>query len=112
MNFPQAINSCRRRYFTFSGRATRSEYWWFFLFFWTICLLLEISHPNSFIGDIVVILLFIPYLTVTVRRLHDTQRSGFWFLLYIIPVVGWLILFIMLLMPTKNPKSSFVDEEW
>lgn len=84
----------------------------FFLFFWTICLLLEIDGPNSFIGDIVVILLFIHYPTVSVRRLHDTQRSGFWFFLYFISVVGWLVLFIMLLMPTKKLKSSFVDGKW
>ena len=99
MNFQTAVKTCFQKYATFSGRALRSEYWWWFLF----VLLLNIASATldaSMIGDIdgpisaiLAIGLLLPNLAVSVRRLHDIDRSGWWFLILLIPLVG-LIMFI------------------
>lgn len=67
MSFTESVSTCFKKYFVFSGRASRSEFWWFYLF----CIVL---FPLG-------IFTFIPHLAVTVRRLHDTGRSGFFLLI-------------------------------
>jgi len=107
MSAGQAISSALGKYATFSGRARRAEFWWFWLF----CVLLlaiaaivdNVAHLTfsgssaGWIYSIVGILLVIPSISVTFRRLHDTGRSGFWWLLSLICGIGSLILFIMCL---------------
>jgi uncharacterized membrane protein YhaH (DUF805 family) len=104
MNFTTAIRTCFSRYVTFSGRAPRSEYWWFVLF----CILGSIAAaivdaiifgfargPNGGfdpVGTIFSLATFLPSLSVGVRRLHDLGRSGWWWWLWLIPVIGWIIL--------------------
>jgi uncharacterized membrane protein YhaH (DUF805 family) len=97
-SFPEAIKVCFQNYVTFRGRASRSEYWWFFLF----CLLLGfvggfleavMGRDGAALSGLVSLATFLPSLSVTVRRLHDTDRSGWWvggFYLAFIPV-GLLI---------------------
>lgn len=90
MTFSESIKSCFSNYATFSGRASRSEFWWFVLF----CILLAI--PLAFLGPLAPLLLiplWIPAISVEVRRLHDTDRSGWWFWIALIPIVG-LIKFV------------------
>lgn len=99
MGFGEAIGTCFRKYFTFSGRARRSEYWWFFLFIWlvsTIILALEIGldvsgMPGWILGPISSIFLlvtFFPLLAAGWRRLHDTGRHGWYLLLpYVISLL-------------------------
>lgn len=85
MTFSESIRTCFSKYATFSGRATRSEFWWFALF----CVLL--SLPLAFLGPLAPLLLiplWIPAISVEVRRLHDTGRSGWWFWIVLIPIVG------------------------
>ncbi len=88
----------------FSGRAQRSEYWWFVLFVfvvsWMSVLFIENSDPEGtegvgvFFGIWVVLLL--PYLSVGVRRLHDTGRSGGYLFISLIPLVGTILLIVWL----------------
>ena len=78
MSFTQAIGVCFRKYATFSGRAGRREYWWFFLFYAIVNLVISFI---PFVGFIVWLALLLPSLAVTARRLHDTDRSGWWALL-------------------------------
>ena len=73
MNFIESIQTCFRKYFTFSGRAQRSEFWWFVLFGTILSFI-------PFINMISGLVLLIPNLAVTARRLHDTDRSGWWML--------------------------------
>ena len=95
MNFQNAIKTCiKKKYANFSGRASKSEYWWFFLF----CILAGVASQlldvvvlgQSFwvnygpINTIVNLILIIPILSAGARRLHDTNRSGWWQLLILI----------------------------
>lgn len=79
MDFGTSISTCFKKYVDFKGRASRSEFWWFALLYYVvyvagIFLLGEI-------GGLAVLALVLPYLAASVRRLHDTNRSGWWFLL-------------------------------
>ena len=91
MNFIQSISTCMRKYVTFSGRATRSEFWWFYLFTVLVNLvasfvgnLIFMSTFNIFflyLSTITSLILLLPSLAVAVRRLHDVGRSGWWILI-------------------------------
>lgn len=69
VGFTDALGICFKKYATFTGRARRSEYWWFFLWY---CIL------TLFTCGLAIIVFLIPLASVTVRRLHDTGRSGWW----------------------------------
>jgi uncharacterized membrane protein YhaH (DUF805 family) len=90
-----------RKYATFSGRATRSEYWYFILFNTIISVVLvltfgeEVSTENIGLVDIYAIITVLPILSVTVRRLHDVGKSGWFLLISIIPIIGGLWLLIL-----------------
>ena len=101
MTFRQSIITCLRKYFTFSGRASRSEYWWFFLF--NILGGLFFSALEGFINGITGtpdgptllsgafnLAIFIPGLAVGFRRMHDTGRSGVYLFYPMIAIVGLL----------------------
>ena len=107
MTFTGAIATCFRKYADFNGRARRSEYWKFMLFttiiealsgviFSTIIpLTVEIGDAEISLAYIAVYLIFIlPKLAVSVRRLHDIGKSGWFYLISLIPVVGPIIFFI------------------
>ena len=78
MGFTQAIGVCFRKYATFSGRAGRREYWWFFLFYAIVNL---VASFIPVVGFVIWLAVLLPSLAVTARRLHDTDRSGWWCLL-------------------------------
>lgn len=89
MGFVQAIRSCFRQYATFSGRAPRSEYWYFALFAVLVCVPLSVINPV--LGAIALLPLVIPCISVEVRRLHDTDRSGWWFWIGLVPLIGFVL---------------------
>ena len=78
MSFTEAIKTGFQKYADFSGRASRSEFWWFILFT-IIARMLAALIPG--VGFIVGLALLLPYLSVTARRLHDINRTGWWLLL-------------------------------
>lgn len=77
MRFADAVSSCFKKYATFKGRARRSEFWWWQLFYCLISLL----SPIPFVGNLFVLAILLPSLAVSARRLHDIGRSGWWLLL-------------------------------
>lgn len=92
-----------KKYAVFSGRASRKEYWMFALFNGIIYLLLVFvtKFAGSAIGDDPLILtgpyslaVLLPSFAVAVRRLHDIDRSGWWISLYLIPIIGFIVVFI------------------
>ena len=103
MGFTEAITTClTKKYATFGGRAPRSEYWWFWLFL-TVGPIIIISLLYSlfdtagfFIGILALLGLIIPNLAVLVRRLHDTNHSGWWFFISAVPLIGGLWLLFLL----------------
>ncbi|MBI3902888.1 MAG: DUF805 domain-containing protein [Nitrosomonadales bacterium] len=91
MTFAESIKTCFAKYTDFTGRASRSEYWWFFLF--NLLLMIGLSLLNENIATVYVLATTLPGLAVNARRLHDTNRSGWWQLILLIPIVGLVILF-------------------
>jgi len=102
MTFSNAIATCFSKYATFEGVAARSEYWWFVLFTFLAYLVSALISPTLYL--IVVLVLFLPTLAVTVRRLHDTDRSGWWILISLIPLVGLILLVWMCMGTDANSR--------
>ena len=102
-----------RNYGQFNGRATRSEYWWFFLINFVVVIALSSIKPVvggniiKTISGLYTLFIFLPHIAVTVRRLHDSDRSGWWFLLSVIPVIGTVILAILLCFRSTNGVNRF-----
>jgi uncharacterized membrane protein YhaH (DUF805 family) len=92
MTFIEAVKTCFIKYADFSGCASRPEFWWWVLFTVVASIALEsISYNLSGAFSIATCL---PGIAVTARRLHDTERSGWWQLLLLIPIIGWILLII------------------
>lgn len=97
MTFEQAVRSCYSNYATFSGRASRSEYWFFILFQCVITIFCGILIPSGLgrtLLGLFALANFLPAISVMVRRLHDTDRSGWWYWIGLIPLVGAILLII------------------
>ena len=86
---------CFARYAQFQGRACRKEYWGFFLFNFLAMVVLS-AVSEGVLGGLYALAAFLPATAVFVRRLHDTNRSGWWLLAAFIPYVGWAVLLIFL----------------
>ncbi|GGF48042.1 hypothetical protein GCM10011519_22550 [Marmoricola endophyticus] len=102
MTFGESIRSVLSQYVTFSGRASRSEFWWFFLFLVlldvvlrVLAAVLQFSLRYSGIGLLVFLALLLPYLAVSVRRLHDSERSGGWLAGLVLAYLGALLLLLV-----------------
>lgn len=88
-----AVKICVSKYAEFSGKATRPEYWWFFLFVLLIAAIATIVAPAAY--QIIGTLALLPLISVGTRRLNDTGRSGWWQLLLLIPF-GQVVVFYLL----------------
>ena len=102
MTFGESIKTCFTKYADFTGRATRPEYWWWFLF------LVLGTIGASIISDTVSALFslatLLPSLAVGCRRLHDIDKSGWFLLLNLIPVIGWVILLYWAVQEGREPN--------
>lgn len=93
MSFTDAVKTCFQKYAVFDGRARRSEYWYFTLFTTIVSFLISrIFDDGSLLSLAVSLAVFIPGLSVGIRRMHDIGRSGWYVLLALIPLVGAIIL--------------------
>ena len=86
----KAVKTCFNKYADFSGRATRSEFWWFSLF-QLIVLVIAGVISDIFYG-VVALGLLLPGLAVGARRLHDIGKTGWLLLLWLVPLIGWVLL--------------------
>jgi len=93
-----------RNYAVFSGRVGREEYWSFVLVSAVVYLLLSLLLS---LGIIYIISAIIPSIAVAVRRLHDTDRSGWWILMSFIPIVGWIIVIVRLVEKGNAGENRF-----
>lgn len=125
MGFFDAIASVFSKYATFSGRAPRSEFWWFWLLNMAVSIALDgfdfgygMTGMRSFGGmehmggapilsAIWHLAVFLPTLAVSVRRLHDTDRSGWWLLLWLVPVIGWIVMLVFLVSRGTQGPNRF-----
>jgi uncharacterized membrane protein YhaH (DUF805 family) len=113
-----------RKYAVFSGRSRRKEYWFFVLFVVIISIVLNIidgligaydrSMGVGLLSTIFSLAILIPSIAVSVRRLHDINRTGWWILIALVPLVGWIVLLVFHLQDSTpgtnrygpNPKST------
>lgn len=130
MNFGQAIKTVFSKYAVFEGRATRSEYWWWYLFVSLVNIVLAIIVMTAVTGVVgidrlmydpyyfivgaggflflaagVYLALFIPTLAVFIRRLRDTGRKAWYLLLLLVPYAGQITIFVITLFPSKKDEE-------
>lgn len=120
IGFADAIRICvKEKYAHFEGRATRSEFWYFYLF----TLIISVPYDMAIIfrsfgledaamisGGLYIIFclaLFLPQLGVTIRRLHDTGKSGWYWLIVLIPIAGIFIFIAQLIKPSSPEDNKY-----
>ncbi len=104
MNFGQAISVCLSKYATFTGRASRPEFWWFALF--QILISIAASMLGDAVAGLVSLGLLLPALAVGTRRLHDIGKSGWWQLI-MLTVIGLLVLIYWWVQPTVEGTNEY-----
>ena len=123
MTFAEAISTVLSKFSTFSGRATRPEYWW-----WVLFVIIVMSVTRLVDGAIVAPLLgferfegiagqplsavvslafLIPSLAVGARRLHDIGRTAWWLLLHLVPIAGSIVLLVFALQPSEEGENQY-----
>ncbi|MDF2231089.1 DUF805 domain-containing protein [Albimonas sp. CAU 1670] len=119
MTFDQSISTCFRKYVTFSGRAPRSELWWFALFvvviswllgFIEVRLLPGMVNLESGVGPLTSawsLVTLLPGISVAVRRLHDGNRSGWWWWLWLIPLIGSIVLLVWFVLKGTSGANDY-----
>ena len=105
MNMQDAFLTCLKKYAIFSGRASRSEYWWFVLA--QMLVVMGASIVSDTLGALVMLALLVPSCAAAARRLHDAGRSGWWQLLTLIPLIGALVVLYWLVQPSEPGTNDF-----
>lgn len=111
------LMAVKQKYADFSGRARRSEYWYFILVYMLILIALSIvdvvmgwfstDAGVGVLSGIYTLALLIPSLSVAVRRLHDTDRSGWWLLIGLIPLIGGIVLLVFFVQDSQAGTNRF-----
>ena len=106
-----------KNYATFAGRARRKEYWMFFLISALISIVLtlldillgtySVEYEAGLFSGLYSLLILIPSIAVVVRRLHDTDRSGWWILISLIPLIGVIVLFVFMCLDSQPGTNRF-----
>ena len=105
--------SVLRRYVEFTGRASRTEFWMFVLISVIVSIVLSIiggfagDTARSALSSLYSLAVLVPSLALGARRLHDTNRSGWWQLVGLIPVVGWIVLIVFYVMPSDPGDNQY-----
>ena len=117
MGMMEAVGLFFRNYANFQGRSRRAEYWWPVLFNMIVIIPIyllmlaggAIGGLASLIYIVYVLAIFLPGLSVSVRRLHDLEKSGWWYLIALIPLVGLLLLYWFCQSGTAGPNKFGPD---
>ena len=119
MNMVEAVRTVLSQYATFSGRATRPEYWWWVLAVFLLSIVTKFIDGALFgferfadnavqpLTAVVGLALLLPSIAVAARRLHDIGRSGWWLLIGFIPVIGWLVILYWVIQPTQQGENEY-----
>lgn len=104
-----------KNYVGFSGRARRKEYWYFFLFNFLISIALTFvdtamgggGQNIGILSSIYALAVFLPALAVSIRRLHDTDRTGWWILIAFVPLIGFIVLLVFFCLEGTPGNNSY-----
>ena len=106
-----------KKYAVFSGRAQRAEYWYFVLFNILISFVLAVIDSTTgsfspetgigFLGGLYSLAILIPSIAVSVRRLHDTGRTGWWLLIFLVPLIGAITLLIFMIFDSHPGDNEY-----
>ena len=123
MDFFTAVGLGFKQFAQFRGRASRAEYWYWYLFSALLSLAMSLTLGFSFVGEIVgrmvgeqlreaipalvELFLVLPCLAVSARRLHDTNKSAWWLLLNLVPVAGWIVLIVFYCQRSDSRKNAY-----
>ncbi|PWE55953.1 DUF805 domain-containing protein [Metarhizobium album] len=110
MSFTEAVSSALSKYVVFSGRASRSEYWWFVLFNIIVSIVaagVDAALGIQAVGALVSLALLLPGIAVGVRRLHDIDKSGWWLLIAFVPLIGFIVLIYFFVQPSQPGDNRF-----
>lgn len=102
MTFGESIKTCFSKYAEFNGRASRSEFWWWFLF--TFLVSAAAGMVSETLYGLFSLAVLLPSLAVGARRLHDTDRSAWFLLLCFIPIIGWIVMLVWAVQEAKEPN--------
>jgi uncharacterized membrane protein YhaH (DUF805 family) len=94
MTFQESVKVCFAKYADFSGKASRSEYWWFVLFILLVSMAASVISPK--LSALFTLATLLPSIAIAARRLHDTNRSGWWQLIVLVPLIGFIVLLVFL----------------
>jgi uncharacterized membrane protein YhaH (DUF805 family) len=107
-----------KKYAVFTGRARRKEFWMFYLFYFIIVVVLCVIEMTLgipyILSGLYSLAVLIPSIAVTVRRLHDTGRSGWWWWILLVPIIGPIVLLVFMVLDSQpgdneygpNPKAA------
>jgi uncharacterized membrane protein YhaH (DUF805 family) len=107
MTFVEAIKDGFGKYVTFSGRSSRSAYWYWVLFAFIVAVvatLVDLAIGSRIVSVITSLALLLPGLAVGFRRLHDVGRSAWWILIGLVPLIGAIVLLVFMLQPSEGPN--------
>lgn len=112
VGFSEAVSQAFRHIFSYRGRASRSAFWWFALAAFIIELALGgVSDRSAVLGGILYFFIGLPtalaHIALAVRRLHDANRSGWWWWIGLVPFVGWIVLLVFYLLPGTPGPNRF-----
>ncbi len=100
-----------KKYTVFEGRARRKEYWMFFLFNFIIAFAIGFFEgligSEGLIGGLYMLAVLLPGIGVSIRRLHDTDRSGWWLLIGLVPLIGSIVLLIFMVVDSTEGDNQF-----
>lgn len=111
--FLGALKDGFARYVDFKSRSTRSQFWWWTLWSLIIDVVTGFIDGDLWTGNfgpvnlLVSVAIFLPSLAVGIRRLHDTGRSGWWYLLIFLPIIGWIILLVFFCTKTQEQANQW-----
>ena len=118
MNFTESISSCFSNYITFSGRSSRSEFWWFSLFIFVVSIIAAVADGAMFnplrhggsaqvFSSLWSLIVVLPFISVAVRRLHDIGRTGWWYWIAAIPLIGSIVLLVFFLSRSEEGPNAY-----
>ena len=121
VGFGEAVSRGFRKYFTFSGRATRAESWWWVLFTILASIVLEVVDTlistigivgdSDLLGQLFGLAVLITSFALGARRLHDINRTAWWLLLWVVLIIGWIVLIVWAIKRGDEGQNNYGPDQ-